>query len=115
MFREIPPKELVEEILHELGFQGLTDRRTFTKDSIDVAALEEYFPMIEPYYYPCKARILSSATPDTCLTILRQILRPHGVSILSFERTKDKKKIVEYQLMPHFKEELSTILHVDFE
>ena len=56
MFREIPPKELVEDILLALGFTGFTDRRIFFKDSLDFTSLEQYLPILEPYYYPCKAK-----------------------------------------------------------
>lgn len=114
MFRQIPPKDLVEELLHALGFTGLTDRRVFTKDSISVDVFEEFFPLLIPFYYPSKTGFFVNPTPDSCLTILRQILRPHGVSISYFERTKNRKKVIEYQLFPNFTEELSTILHIDF-
>lgn len=116
MFRETPPKELVEEILIALGFNGFTDRRTFFKESLTFSAFEPYFPILEPYYFPCKAKLfIRDATAESSLTILRQILRPHNVSIKSFERTKDKKKYTEYQLFPkNDTAEFSTILHVDF-
>ena len=116
MFREIPSKELVEEIIISLGFSGLTDRRTFFKDSLDFTALEPFLPILEPYYYPCKAKLfLHDATAESTLTILRQILRPHNVRVKAFERTKDKKKFVEYQLFPEMETaEFSTICHIDF-
>ena len=116
MFRKIPPKLLVEEILIALGFTGITDRRTFFKESLDFLSLEAYLPVLEPYYFPCKAKLfLHESTAESSLTILRQILRPHNVQIKSFERTKDKKKFTEYQLFPEIETpEFSTILHVDF-
>ena len=116
MFREIPPKELVEDILLALGFTGFTDRRIFFKDSLDFMSLEPYLPILEPYYYPCKAKLfIHDATADSILTIIRQILRPHNVHVKAFERTKDKKKYVEYQLFPEMEtSEFSTICHIDF-
>lgn len=101
LFRTSPPRELVEQILVALGFRGLEDLRWFSKDELTVETQDEWLPLLEPYYLPCKAeRFLYRGRLDgqDCVTILRHLLRQHGCDLATVERTYKGKKQPLYQL-----------------
>ena len=55
IFKLLPSKEFVEEILLFLQFLGLHDKRVFTKNDISKDKFEEIITWIHPYYIPCKS------------------------------------------------------------
>ena len=87
VFREIPPIDLVNQCLSCIGLSGIDDFSTFSKQTIIVNRFEECLPLLEPYYLPCKANDYLYKTPFTynhILTILRQVLKVHGVGLKYF-------------------------------
>jgi hypothetical protein len=59
----------------------------------------EIVSILEPYYFPCKARVFLDHTPDhRWITILRHILLPHGYCINIQETTRNKKKAIFYTI-----------------
>jgi hypothetical protein len=101
LFRKAPPLEFVEEILKGCGFLGIKDLRWFLKEEISTDTAEEWLPLLEPYYLPCKSqRFLYDFSPDTCITIFRHILRPHGYALVTQERIYKEKKHTMYQIQP---------------
>lgn len=108
LFRAIPSKEFVEEILHACGFvEGFADRRIVSKVSLvkGVQTQEEWLPFLEPYYLPCKARRFFGATagpltPVRVATILRHILRPFGHDLVAQEVAERGAKQTLYQIQP---------------
>lgn len=101
LFRKIPPTEFVEEILRACGFLGIKDLRWFLKEEINLDTVEEWLPALEPYYLPCKVeRFLYRFSADTCVTVFRHILRPHGYDLVTQERLYKDKKHTMYQIQP---------------
>ena len=119
LFRTPPPREFVEEILQHLKLQGLHERRWFSRDELSLATLDEWLPLLEPYYIPCKAkRFLSDMTPARVVTILRHILHPLDYDLRTQERMYKLHKTTMYQIVNRVGEithDLSgTELRVDF-
>lgn len=102
LFRETPPQELVQEILESLGFSGgLRDSRYFLKDDLKDANIEEWIPLLEPYYLPCKAkRYLDKVDKGRIITIIRHIIRPKGFDLRVQEKTIGGIKKTIYRIEP---------------
>jgi len=99
LFREIPPKELVEEILLHLQFLGFNDNRIFTKHDIPKDKFEDIITWIEPYYIPCKAkRFLYELGISKHITILRHLLHAHKYDLLGQEKLINGVKTTVYQM-----------------
>ena len=104
LFREIPPRDLVDSILKSCGLSGLSDLRWFIPSELHLSTQEEWLPLLEPYYLPCKARRFFEGRGDLdghrFITILRHILEPHAYSLKVEERTYKDKKQSLYQIQP---------------
>lgn len=101
LFRVTPPKELVIEILQHLRLLGLHDLRWFTREELNLDTLDEWLPLLEPYYIPCKARrFLSEMDATRIVTIVRHILQPHGYELHTQERMYKTSKATLYQIQP---------------
>lgn len=101
LFRKSPPKELVNEVLHHLHLLGLHDLRWFTKEELCADTLDEWLPLLEPYYLPCKAkRFLTEMDRSRIITILRHILQPLGYQLNTQERMYKTQKTTLYQIQP---------------
>jgi len=99
MFRVPIEKKLVEELLHQLNFIGLHDKREFTKYDISKEKFEEIVVLIEPYYLPCKAkRFLYDLNEGKQITILRHLLRSIGYDLLVQEKVLNNVKTTTYQI-----------------
>jgi hypothetical protein len=102
LFRKEPPVELVSTVLRATGLLGVEDLRWFTKDELVMTGHDEWLPLLEPYYLPCKAaRFLHGELNGAKLvTIFRHILRPHGYDIHVQERLYKEHKQTLYQIQP---------------
>lgn len=90
------------EILQHLKLQGLQDRRWFTRDELQLDSLDEWLPLLEPFYIPCKAkRFLQAVTSARLITILRHILHPLGYDLLTQERMYKGIKTTMYKIHNH--------------
>jgi hypothetical protein len=99
LFRVYPPKELVDEILQHLKLQGLQEKRWFTRDELCLQTMDEWLPLLEPYYIPCKAkRFLSQIDSSRIITILRHILHPLEYDLRTQERMYKLQKTTLYQI-----------------
>lgn len=99
LFRVYPPKELVDEILQHLKLQGLQEKRWFTRDELCLQTLDEWLPLLEPYYIPCKAkRFLAQIDSSRIITILRHILHPLEYDLRTQERMYKLQKTTLYQI-----------------
>jgi hypothetical protein len=99
LFRKIPSGEFVNEILEQLKLQGLQEKRWFTKDELYMETVDEWLPLLEPYYIPCKAkRFLLNVTSSRVITILRHILHPLGYDLRTQERMYKLQKTTMYQI-----------------
>lgn len=99
LFRKIPSKEFVIEILDHLKLQGLQERRWFTRDELCLDTVDEWLPLLEPYYIPCKAkRFLLNMNASRITTILRHILHPLGYDLRTQEKMYKLQKTTMYQI-----------------
>ena len=102
LFRKEPSKELVEQILRYSGLLGLHDLRWFTKEELNLEVSEEWLPLLQPFYLPCKAKRFLDVALDAnrLITILRHCIRVHGYDLSVQERIYKDKKHSLYQLQP---------------
>lgn len=101
VFRHTPPIELVSEILCCFSLKSIYDSTWFSKNTIDLSALELLIPVLEPYYLPCKAKqYLYDLTTLRAVTILRQVLKEYNVILSTTEKTIGNKKSTLYQIQP---------------
>ena len=104
LFRKIPPRELVENILRSCGLLGMNDLRWFTNEELILGSSDEWLPVLEPYYLPCKAqRFFHTGTAFTgarLITLFRHILGPHGYELSVVERMYKNHKKSLYQIQP---------------
>ena len=102
LFREVPSRDTVIEWLNLIQITGFDDSHTFTERSFPFEAFNRILMEAEPYYYPCKARIYlhRDITMKRAMTVLRQLVKPHGYTFFTHERLSAGKKYNEYYLSP---------------
>ncbi len=121
LFRESPPRDFVDSILKSCGLSGFTDLRWFIPSELSLQSQDEWLPLLEPYYLPCKARRFFQERGDLegsrMITILRHVLEPHGYILKVEERLYRGKKQSLYQIQPMgaFKDLSGTDLEVRFD
>lgn len=100
LFREIPSIEFIEQLLQTCGIHSIQDPSWFQKQQIHLEQFEQLLPVLEPFYIPCKAQeyLHTTFTHTRAITILRQVLRLHNVTIVSKEKTCGSEKQLWYQL-----------------
>lgn len=117
LFRESPPNEIIHDILKSQNFTGIKDPKIFHKTDLSIEQFEEWLPILEPYYYPCKAKLfLRRFTHDKAVTVLRHILRTQGYKLQAYEKVMQGVKQTVYQIQQEVwrVEDLSGSLHVEF-
>lgn len=116
LFRKKPSLELTDDILKSLHFTGLKDARLFHKNDISLQAFEEWLPLLEPYYLPCKARLfLHEFNLTKAITVLRHLLRAQGYKLRAYEKVHLGMKQTLYQIEREFWEDLSGCMDVKFD
>lgn len=112
MFRVAPSETVVNGVLRSLKFTGLTDNRWFSKEELPLDTLEEWLPLLEPYYLPCKAEryLHVEMTQQRIITILRHILKAIGVEFRTQERMVNGRKTTLYQV---FSKQKDTLVRFD--
>jgi len=100
MFRKVPPKEIVEQVLRSLKFAGLYDKRWFSKDDLPLDTLEEWLPLLQPFYLPCKAEryLEGEMTRSRIITVLRHLLKANDIELKVQERMVNGHKTTLYQV-----------------
>ena len=115
LFRKKPHIELVGDILKSLHFTGLDDARLFHKSDISLSAFDEWLPLLEPFYLPCKAKLfLHNFTLNKAITVIRHLLRAHGYKLRAYEKVHQGAKLTYYQFEKEYLEDLSGSLCVAF-
>ena len=104
LFRKIPPRDICLKLLNSFGLQDFNDNHHFTRSDLvalgTVEKLENMTPILREYYLPCKARsYLNDLNTKNIITILRQLVRVYGFSILSREKYMKGDKFMIYQLV----------------
>ena len=101
LFREKPPIDIILKMLTELGLTGLADSKIFSADELTLTTIEEWAPLLEPYYLPCKAkRYFNSLDSRRVITVMKHVLPYHGFKLQSYERNYMGKKRTVYQIHP---------------
>lgn len=103
LFRRKLPQSVMLEVIKSFGLDGPKDTRWFSretmKDTKTVEQMQTISKKLIDYYLPCKARnYLYIITDKISITILRQVLREFGFSLLSKETYRNKKKQILYQI-----------------
>ncbi len=100
MFRKVPPLEVVESVLRSLKLSGLSDKRWFSKEDLPLNTLEDWLPLVEPFYLPCKAEryLHGTLTHQRLITILRHLLKQHNIELKVQERMMNGHKTTLYQV-----------------
>jgi hypothetical protein len=104
LFNKTVPEEVALKVLQCFGLSGFDDRRMFSKYDIEncdtVARMSAMMHELSQYYMPCKARTyLTNPNSKKCVTILKQIIRLYGFTLMSRERNVHGKKVIFYQIM----------------
>lgn len=100
MFRKTPPKEIIEEVLRSLKVGALQEKRWFSKEELCMDSLEEWLPLVEPFYLPCKAEryLRGTMTRSRIITVLRHILKANNIELNVQERMVNGHKTTLYQV-----------------
>ena len=92
-------------VLACFGLLEASDNRTFCRNDMErlgtPARMEQMKPDLRIFYPPCKARVYvdQGFTYRRCITILKQILRRYGKTLLSRERNIQGRKTIYYQII----------------
>tara|TARA_B110000971_G_scaffold132149_1_gene135250 strand:+ start:369 stop:743 length:375 start_codon:yes stop_codon:yes gene_type:complete len=102
LFKQIPPKEFVEDIIRLYGPGGFDVNYYFTIDDIIknnvVDQLNNKQDDLKKYYLPCKCKFINMLNPPKSITLLRQLLRPYNYKLSSLEKYNKGKKYLLYNL-----------------
>jgi hypothetical protein len=116
LFRKKPTVELVDDIFKSLHFSGISDARLFHKSDISVDIFEDWLPLLEPFYLPCKAKLfLYDFNSTKAITVLRHLLRAHGYKLRAYEKVHQGVKQTLYQIEREVWEDLSGCMDVKFD
>ncbi len=99
MFRKVPPIEIVDQMLRSLKIGSLTEKRWFSKEELTLETLDEWMPMVEPFYLPCKAEryLQGEMTTSRIITVLRHMLKAHKIELKVQERMVNGHKTTLYR------------------
>lgn len=105
LFKIIPSFELVTEVIKTFGLTDFNDNRNFSRRDLSILGTVEKIielkPELEKCYLPCKSRTyLNDLNNKNVITVLRQIVRPHGFLVYSREKYIRGDKFIIYQLVP---------------
>jgi len=103
LFKSIPPKTLIEELLLLYGLTGFDDNKPFSKIELTqiktLDNMSEFIDKISSYYLPCKKRIyLTNLNYKKLITILRQCIKLYDYKLSSKEKYLKGEKVIEYHL-----------------
>jgi hypothetical protein len=109
--REIPSADLVVDWLRRIHIEGFSDSHTFNEHTFPFDEFGGILLEAEPYYYPCKARnyLHGPITMKRAMTVLRQLVRPHGYTFMTHERLQTGRKFNEYYLIPEIVQPLAPL------
>ena len=102
LFRKIPPKEMIEELLSHLGIVEFSQTFLFSKRDIRECRLKEKILGLNLQEYYCPNKYVQYINDDMdekrIVTILRQLLRCYGYKIRAREKFACGTKHMIYNL-----------------
>jgi hypothetical protein len=104
LFNKAITEDLVQRVLQCFGLSGFGDRRMFCKFDLEnqktVERMNAIVPELRHYYMPCKAKTyLVDMTVKKCVTVLKQVIRLYGLSLISKEKNVQGRKVIFYQML----------------
>ena len=104
LFKKIPSKDFIIEILKLYGLNDVNDDRSFTRNDLQkldtVNKLIEYKTELYKYYLPCKGRLyLNELNEKNIITILRQLLKTLNYTLNSREKYIKGSKFIIYNII----------------
>lgn len=104
LFKVIPDRNFVVELLHLYGIKDFYDTHYFTIENLKslntVDNLNNITEKLKEYYIPCKAKIyLKNINLKRCIVILRQFLKCHNFTLYSKEKYLKKIKQTTYRII----------------
>jgi hypothetical protein len=112
LFRVIPPKEIVLEVVDKLGIHI---GQSFTRADLTITTLADILAALEPYYFVCKSTdLFADVDEKRLITILRQCLKVHNYQLKGRETTRAGRKVVNYIITKEDKDVLEEPIIVSF-
>ena len=104
LFKKIPSRDFIIEILKLYGLNDVNDDRSFTRNDLQklntVNKLIEYKSELYKYYLPCKGRLyLNELNEKNIITILRQLLKTLNYTLNSREKYIKGSKFIIYNII----------------
>tara|TARA_B100001094_G_C18072545_1_gene740851 strand:+ start:444 stop:845 length:402 start_codon:yes stop_codon:yes gene_type:complete len=104
LFKKLPSREFIIEILKLYGLNDVSDDRSFTRNDLQkldtVNKLIEYKTELYKYYLPCKGRLyLNELNEKNIITILRQLLKTLNYTLNSREKYIKGSKFIIYNII----------------
>ena len=105
LFRISPDLQFTKTLLQMFGIKDINDNHSFTRlnliDLKTVTKMEENIEELKKYYIPCKSKkYLQGLNEKKCITILRQFLKIHNLTLNSKEKYNKGEKQLFYQVIP---------------
>jgi len=101
--KDPPPIELISDIFSKLLNKDINDNIYYEfskkniKDKNIAFALNEFIPELKKYYLKCKhKKYLENLNEKKIITLFRQILRPHNISLIAVEKYNNGEKYLLY-------------------
>jgi hypothetical protein len=104
LFKKIPPREFIIDIIKLYGLDDLNDKCSFTRKDLEklntVSKLIDYKSELYKYYLPCKGRLyLNDLNEKNIITILRQLLKTLNYTLNSREKYVKGNKFIIYNII----------------
>ena len=98
LFKIIPPKDILNELVKCYGFNDINDNRFICKKHFKklgvIEKVQKLIPKLQYYYLPCKKQYLNNINYKNVMTILRQVIRCYNYKIMYKERYIKGDKII---------------------
>ena len=104
LFKKLPPREFIIDIIKLYGLNDIDDERSFTRKDLEkldtVTNLLNYKSELYKYYLPCKGRLyLNDLNEKNIITILRQLLKTLNYTLNSREKYIKGNKFIIYNII----------------
>ena len=104
LFKIIPDRNFVVELLQLYGIKDFYDNHYFTVKNLEslntLENIKKLCEKLKEYYIPCKAKVyLKNIDLKRCIVILRQFLKCHNFTLYSKEKYFKKVKHTTYRII----------------